>query len=190
VILAAGLLVLVGLGLFVAGLATGTAMLYWATVAVCALAAVLLVLSRRSLSAGAEPERRPADATGSAPSEPATWELSAVRDAAAATEPEAAVPAEDRVPVPPRGAPGREPVGEPPVEDVVVTDLMLVVDLKDEVFVIDEHPRYHLVDCARLAGQTAIPLPLDEARTDGFTPCGICEPDRTMAELERARRRS
>src|SRR4051794_3363417 len=42
VILAAGLLVLLGLGLFIAGLATGTTVLYWATVGVCALAAVLL----------------------------------------------------------------------------------------------------------------------------------------------------
>src|SRR3712207_7025382 len=42
--------------------------------------------------------------------------------------------------------------------------LLLVVDLKDEVLVIDEHPRYHVEGCPRLAGTTPIPLPLDEAR--------------------------
>jgi hypothetical protein len=78
--------------------------------------------------------------------------------------------------------------GEPPVEEVEVTDLLLVVDLKDDVFVLDEHPRYHVAECPRLVGHEAIPLPLDEARTDGFTPCGVCSPDRTMAERERARR--
>jgi hypothetical protein len=62
------------------------------------------------------------------------------------------------------------------------------VDLTDEVFVVDEHPRYHLGGCAHLLGREAIPLPLDEARTDGFTPCAVCAPDRHLAERERGRR--
>ncbi len=78
--------------------------------------------------------------------------------------------------------------GEPGVEEVEVTDLLLVVDLTDEVLVVDEHPRYHLAGCRYLHGRETIPLPLDEARTDGFTPCGICTPDRNLAERERARR--
>jgi len=78
--------------------------------------------------------------------------------------------------------------GEPGEEDVEVTDLLLVVDLDDEVLVVDEHPRYHLPGCVTLSGRTAIPLPLDEARTDGFTPCGACVPDRTLAARERDRR--
>ena len=191
-ILAAGLLVLVGLGLFVAGLATGTTILYWATVAVCALAAVLLVLSRRGMSAAPAEER-----------EAAPRKTTATRDlpAAKADEEQGEQPAaeESDAPAPevaaaPEVEPSRAPVatpleeGEPPVEEVEVTDLLLVVDLQDDVFVLDEHPRYHLAECPRLVGHEAIPLPLDEARTDGFTPCGICSPDRTMAERERARR--
>ena len=78
--------------------------------------------------------------------------------------------------------------GEPPVEEVEVTDLLLVLDLTDEVLVVDEHPRYHLAGCPHLAGAETIPLPMDEARTDGFTPCGTCAPDRHLAERERARR--
>jgi hypothetical protein len=77
---------------------------------------------------------------------------------------------------------------DPGVEDVEVTDLLMVVDLKDEVLVVDEHPRYHVAGCRWLAGRETIPLPLDEARTDGFTPCAVCSPDRTLAERARARR--
>ena len=196
-ILAAGLLVLVGLGLFVAGLATGTTLLYWATVAVCALAAVLLVLSRRGMSAApaeereAAPRSRKTTATRELPAAKADEEQgeqpAAEESDEPAAEPEPVAPA-------PEVEPSRAPVatpheeGEPPVEEVEVTDLLLVVDLEDDVFVLDEHPRYHLAECPRLVGHEAIPLPLDEARTDGFTPCGICSPDRTMAERERARR--
>lgn len=182
---------LVGLGLFVAGLATGTTLLYWATVVVCALAAVLLVLSRRGMSAAAAPAApRKSAATREVPAAEAGEESAAAPGreepaaepapvAAAAVEPsEAAVAA----------VAGPADEGEPPVEEVEVTDLLLVVDLKDDVFVLDEHPRYHVAECPRLVGHEAIPLPLDEARTDGFTPCGVCSPDRTMAERERARR--
>jgi hypothetical protein len=79
---------------------------------------------------------------------------------------------------------------DPEVEEVEVTDLLLVVDLKDEVLVVDEHPRYHLAECAWLAGRETIPMPLDEARTDGFTPCAVCSPDRTLAERARAAKHS
>ncbi|MBB3675605.1 hypothetical protein FHX36_001340 [Modestobacter versicolor] len=93
---------------------------------------------------------------------------------------------------PPAGAhaavPALGPDGEPPVEEVEVTDLLLVLDLTDEVLVVDEHPRYHLAGCPHTAGVESIPLPMVEARTDGFTPCGTCAPDRNLAHRERARR--
>jgi hypothetical protein len=80
------------------------------------------------------------------------------------------------------------PDGEPPVEEVEVTDLLLVLDLTDEVLVVDEHPRYHLPGCPHLSTAEAIGLPMVEARIDGFTPCGTCAPDHHLAERERARR--
>jgi hypothetical protein len=86
------------------------------------------------------------------------------------------------------GAPAGGDAEDPPVEEVEVSDLLLVVDLHDEVLVVDEHPRYHVAGCTWLAGREAVPLPVDEARTDGFTPCGVCTPDRSLAEVERARR--
>jgi hypothetical protein len=85
----------------------------------------------------------------------------------------------------PRGAADMD---EPGIEEVEVTDLLLVVDLTDEVLVVDEHPRYHLEGCRFLAGRETFPLPLDEARTDGFTPCALCAPDRHLADRERARK--
>jgi hypothetical protein len=112
-------------------------------------------------------------------------------------------------PTPPAGAPVAEPpstgahaatrgpssvsltpetLADPPIEDVEVTDLLLIVDLKDEVHVVDEHPRYHLAGCRFLTGRNGIPLPMDEARVDGFTPCALCAPDRNLADRERSRK--
>ena len=164
-ILAALVLVLAGAGLFVAGVLTGLDALYWVCVGVCLVAAALLVVARRRLpgtppATGAAPAKEPAGKAG---------------ESSPAEEP----PAEE-VPAP--------ELGDPPAEDVEVTDLLLVVDLEDEVLVIDEHPRYHLAGCIHVRGRTTIPLPHDEARADGFTPCGVCEPDHTLAEQVRARK--
>jgi hypothetical protein len=229
VILAAALLVLVGLGLFVGGILTGATVLYWLCVAACVAAGIFLVLARtrmgRAPAASAAPAAAPTEAAGPAqapatpeaePSPPAAaaWERTAGRgwEPAGAPVGDPAVPpvAEplppERSSLPPSEEPStveppstaahaprrtsgaEEPSGEPPVEDVEVTDLLLVVDLRDEVLVVDEHPRYHVDGCRWLAGRETIPLPVDEARTDGFTPCGWCEPDRTLAERERGRR--
>lgn len=172
VILAAALLVLVGLGLFVGGVVTGVTALYWGCVAVCLAAASLLVIARRRIAAaasGASGDGAPAatEGSGSAPD---------ARSAAAAGS----------APVQPGTVPGE--LSDPPVEDVEVTDLLLVVDLTDEVLVVDERPRYHLAGCAHLSGRVTIPLPVDEARRDGFTPCAVCEPDRNLADRARARK--
>jgi hypothetical protein len=197
VIAAAALLVFVGAGLFVGGLLTGVTALYWACVAVCVVAAVLLVAARRQMpkapAAGAAPAAPPESSAAAsagptaaeaappvAPAEPAA---TAVQDGPVAGGATAA----GATAVSPTH-PAAEHQGDPPVEEVEVTDLLLVLDLKDEVLVVDEHPRYHLAGCLHLAGRTTIPLPLDEARTDGFTPCGGCRPDATLADRVRARK--
>jgi hypothetical protein len=166
VIAGAALLVLVGVGLFVGGVLTGSTALYWGCVAVCVVAAGLLVVARRRIFAEAS-DAGSFDGTG---------------------KPAAASPA--GAPVRSGAAPDvrAADLPDPPVEDVEVTDLLLVVDLKDEVLVIDEHTRYHLAGCAHLAGRPTIPLPVDEARADGFTPCAVCEPDRNLADRARARK--
>jgi hypothetical protein len=108
------------------------------------------------------------------PSSPALRRVTGSQSAVPAGVPEPEVP-------PGAGA-------EPPAEEVEFTDLLLIMDLTDEVLVVDEHPRYHLPRCPAVAGLPTIPIPLDQARADGFTPCGICTPDRNLAERERARR--
>jgi hypothetical protein len=190
--MAAGLLVLLGLGLFVGGILAGVTALYWACVGACLVAAVLLVLARRNMST-APRDREPAAAA--AQTRTAGSVAGAVQPAAPERIPEtppAPAPVDDATtPGAASGAPAAPPphdLGEPPVEEVEVTDLLLAVDLKDEVLVVDEHPRYHLAGCVHLTGRTAVPLPHDEARTDGFTPCGVCEPDRHLADQVRARR--
>ncbi|CCG03140.1 lipase chaperone [Blastococcus saxobsidens] len=180
-IMGAALLVLLGLGLFVAGLLTGVTAWYWACVAVCAAAAVLIVLARRSMSRA--PVRTAAGAAGaSGPVAAAPAETVTAATPAGTTESGASAAG---APVP---AVRHDEPDDPPVEEVEVTDLLLIVDLTDEVLVVDEHPRYHVADCRWLQGRSTIPLPLDEARTDGFTPCGVCRPDRTLAARARARR--
>ncbi|UOY02899.1 hypothetical protein [Blastococcus sp. PRF04-17] len=174
-ILAAALMVLVGVGLFVGGVLTGVDTLYWACVVACLIAAGLLVAARRRMTAADRPSGEAASVTTA----PAGSLPEVTGGATAARAPSAPPPAPETAP---------EELPDPPVEEVEVTDLLLVVDLKDEVLVVDEHPRYHVEGCAHLRGRTPIPLPMDEARTDGFTPCADCAPDRTMAERVRDRK--
>ncbi|WP_346623099.1 hypothetical protein [Blastococcus montanus] len=200
-IVAAGLLWLLGLALFVAGLVTGVPAFYWGCVAACLVAAGLLVAAQRAMRAGpgppapadrpVAPEEPPADllpgagstavSAGPAPAE----EPASIPGPAPVGEPAATAPAADP---PVTARPPDEEYTEPPVEEVEVTDLLIIVDLTDEVLVVDERPRYHVPGCAWLRGESTIPLPLDEARADGFTPCGACRPDHTFAERARARR--
>ncbi len=202
-ILAAGLLVLLGLGFFLAGVLTGTTVFYWVCVAVCVLAAVLLFAARRRISqaeatpagtalvAGASPTTASAPDERPAAADPTPAEVPAAEAVASDAEPAPRPPAHAH-PGPGAGssAPSTADLKDPPIEDVEVTDLLLVVDLKDEVLVVDEHPRYHLPGCRFLVGRTAIPLPMDEARVDGFSPCALCTPDRHLADRERARKHS
>ncbi|TFV87546.1 hypothetical protein [Blastococcus sp. CT_GayMR16] len=195
-ILAAGLLVLLGLGLFVAGILTGVTVLYWGCVAACVVAAVLLIAVRRQIhrqaTAGSDEPAEPAASTTSSPEAATSGTAPAGATAAGATA-VGAGPAADEAPAG-RGtadesaADPAEELPDPEVEEVEVTDLLIIVDLKDEVLVVDEHPRYHLAGCRWIKGRGTIPLPLDEARTDGFTPCAVCEPDRNLADRARARK--
>jgi hypothetical protein len=191
VILAAGLLVLLGLGLFVAGILTGMTALYWGCVAACVVAAVLLFRARRQLTAASRTAAGPRGPAAGAATDRAATDRAATDRAAtdrAATD-RAPAGAAGPTAASTAGAPAEaaEP-DDPPIEEVEVTDLLMVVDLKDEVLVVDEHPRYHLAGCVYLTGRTTIPVPLDEARTDGFTPCAVCTPDRALAQRARERK--
>jgi hypothetical protein len=196
VILAAGLLVLLGLGLFVAGILTGMTALYWGCVAACVVAAVLLFRARRQLTAASRTAAGPRGPAAGAATDRAATDRPAT-DRAATDRAATDRAATDRAPAGAAGPTAASTAGapaqaaepdDPPIEEVEVTDLLMVVDLKDEVLVVDEHPRYHLAGCVYLTGRTTIPVPLDEARTDGFTPCAVCTPDRALAQRARERK--
>lgn len=71
--------------------------------------------------------------------------------------------------------------GDAPEERPDAAAAALVAGLDDEVLVIDEQPRYHVPGCRTLLTASLIPLPAHEAVELGFTPCGWCTPDRTLA---------
>ncbi len=93
-------------------------------------------------------------------------------------------PPPDRPPDPPPA----EDAGEPGEEQTDAADLFVVSDLRVEVRVVDEHPRYHLASCTYLLDKPTLPLPVVEARQLGFTPCVRCGPDATLAARHRAAR--
>jgi hypothetical protein len=95
-----------------------------------------------------------------------------------AAAPPAAATRQDLPPLGPDGAPPEEP------RDADAA--ALVAGLDDEVFVVDELPRYHLGGCRSLGASPLIPLPAREAVELGFTPCAWCVPDRTLAARHRA----
>ncbi|MGH3827868.1 MAG: hypothetical protein ACRDQX_11950 [Pseudonocardiaceae bacterium] len=73
-------------------------------------------------------------------------------------------------------------------EDTDAADLLVVYELTTEVLVIDQHPRYHLDRCPLADPVRAERLAVREARELGFTPCGRCRPDKTLARKHRAAR--
>ncbi|GAA1230789.1 hypothetical protein GCM10009676_12020 [Prauserella halophila] len=78
-----------------------------------------------------------------------------------------------------------DPDDEPATEDSSAADARLMELLEDEVVVVDERPRYHLGECTWLQARETIPLPAREARELGFSPCGRCSPDATLAARHR-----
>jgi hypothetical protein len=74
----------------------------------------------------------------------------------------------------------QEPPDEPPAQHVSPADAVRVSQLSVDVVVIDGRPRYHLADCDHLLRKDSEPLPVGEAVELGFTPCSLCEPDRTL----------
>jgi hypothetical protein len=77
---------------------------------------------------------------------------------------------------------------EPAEEQTHDADRKLIAELDAEVLVVDEHPRYHLAECGWLEGRATIPLPVNEARVLGFTPCARCGPDARFAADRRGKR--
>ena len=51
-----------------------------------------------------------------------------------------------------------------------------------EVSVVPGRPRYHVESCRFLAGRPDVEtIPVEKARSDGFTACGVCKPDAALS---------
>ncbi|HUR13150.1 MAG TPA: hypothetical protein VM097_01525 [Mycobacteriales bacterium] len=53
--------------------------------------------------------------------------------------------------------------------------------LVGEVLVVEGRPRYHVAGCRYLAGKDARGVEVGQAQADGFTACGVCKPDESLA---------
>ncbi|MCE3554978.1 hypothetical protein LWC33_26435 [Pseudonocardia sp. RS11V-5] len=127
---------------------------------------------------GAEPQQAGQPSEGQ-PDQPPDQQGQPAQQAPAGQQPAGGPPPVGSMPPP-------GPHGEPPEEPRDATVAALVAELEDEVVVVDEQPRYHLAGCRSLPGRSVIPLPAKEAVELGFTPCGWCNPDRTMAGRHQA----
>ncbi|MBB1156411.1 hypothetical protein [Amycolatopsis dendrobii] len=196
------LLVLAALGLLVTALVTGTSLWAWVSIGLSVLAGLLLLVDwlrrrkRADADTGSEEDSAESDADADAAEEkgeetpaeedaeqtaliPATGELG---DPADVPEPEIEKPAGEAGPKSEAKAVRDTPPG---VEETAPEDLEVVKELEDEVVVVDEYPRYHLVDCGWLSGRDTIPIGVGEARQLGFTPCARCGPDAVLAAAHR-----
>jgi hypothetical protein len=166
-------LLLVAVGLLIAALGTGRTVLAWGSVALSAVVAVVILrrwrrswLHRHSEPDWPEDELITGAEAGDGQLMPAS--VSAVQK-----------PGE----IESDGVLDGSPPGE---EDTDAADLLLVYELTDEVVVVDEQPRYHLLRCRWLDRERAERLPVREARQLGFTPCDRCRPDKALARKHRA----
>jgi hypothetical protein len=167
VIVISGVLVLVALGLLLAGVAAAGD----AGLRLIELSILASVVSGVFLVAGVLQRRRPLVARG--------------RTASAAPPAPARVPPapdddDDRgrdATVAPAGTAVAEqtaPVVVPPLPDGVGAGTAGII------FVVDGQPRYHLEDCPQLDLDVAEPLEVEEARETGFHPCPQCRPDEVL----------
>ncbi|MEH0972919.1 hypothetical protein V6U77_17505 [Micromonospora sp. CPCC 205546] len=193
-IVASLLLILVAVVLLVLGLAGGSSVFLTISITASLLAAVALVAGARQAAAdratadpgrpGWRPRRaaRPAD-PGSARSSSAEPEIPVPRvpptveaDGTGWRQPPGPPVADDD----PGAGPAVAYDDEPPAQDVTPAEAARVARLDAEVRVVDGRPRYHLADCAYLAGRRHEPLPVAEAVDLGFTPCARCAPDTAL----------
>jgi len=56
------------------------------------------------------------------------------------------------------------------------------VRVSGSVLVVAGRPRYHVEGCRYLNGKDPDEVPVDNARDEGFTACGVCKPDEVLAE--------
>jgi cytoskeletal protein RodZ len=182
------ILILAALGLLVTALITANSLWAWVSIGLSVLAGVLLVLDfvrrRRARKRAAQPVV--AEETAEVESEEDKAE-----EEETAEQPEADQPVKaDQTELLPAAGEVEPQTGDPTEEKTDAADAEVVAKLDIEVLVVDEYPRYHVSECAWMAGRETIPIAVKEARELGFTPCSRCTPDATLAAAHRASAKS
>lgn len=185
------LLVVVAVGLLIAGLTKHSNSMFYASIVTSALAAFTLIIGARQVVAAHSDENDDFD-LGPATVDPAGDAATASEAAPGATRGRryprrgAGGPVSAQAPaerVPDQG----DPLDEPAAERVTPADAAIVARLDAEVLVIDGRPRYHCEGCLHLLGRESERVPVREAVELGFTPCSLCEPGRVLvAQTRRA----
>nr|WP_121391186.1 hypothetical protein [Actinokineospora cianjurensis] len=178
-------LVLGAFGLLVAALTTANTVWAWISVVISVVAAAILLVDWL----GSRRRRAPVD-TRAPVNTPAPVDALALGPVGP--------PDIERIDPPPPGdppatdAPAAGPGvvdldhdREPAEEATDAADLLVISDLRVDVRVLDERPRYHLARCDWLGSRSSIALPVAEARQLGFTPCAHCTPDAVLATRHR-----
>lgn len=196
-------LILVSLGLLIAGLSTsGITLLVGSIVAsVLAFAALFVAVRRRgpaAAGAGAalsgtdravgyptdppadQPAERPADRPADQPGEASVVEP----DQAGRPDRPTDSPAGDGQPATALTAPA-PPADEPAEEAVGPLQAAVAAASERTVQVVDGRPRYHLPGCSHLTGRPAVPLTAAQAVAAGFSPCALCRPVSTLGAADR-----
>ncbi|GAB2958627.1 hypothetical protein LWP59_11315 [Amycolatopsis acidiphila] len=188
------ILVLAALGLLVTALITATSLWAWVSIVLSVLAGLVLVADfvrrrsarRRVVHAATRVDAEPVEESEDDDAEEVAAE--------SAEEPERAESGGTGL-LPVTGEAGEDQAssaesGDPAEEATAPADAELVAKLGAEVVVVDEYPRYHVLDCPWLADRDTIPIAVNEARDLGFTPCARCTPDAKLATAHRATSKS
>ncbi|HEX2131313.1 MAG TPA: hypothetical protein VHH15_07110 [Actinophytocola sp.] len=184
-------LVLAAFGLLIAALTTANTVWAWISVTISVVAAAVLIAdwvsTRRRSDSTPTPATAATTRAPAAPEEPRDPARDLDQAYERPPEPEP-VPLVEQT-VQHARFPALPPPDEEPGEEATdASDLLVVSELTIEVRVVDEHPRYHLGSCAWLKDKPTLPLPVNEARQLGFTPCAYCGPDAVLAARHRAAR--
>jgi hypothetical protein len=151
VIVISGALVVVAIVLLAIGLISGTLGFIYASIAASVVAFIFLIVGVLQRRG----EEIPAAASG-APALAASTDVEGVT---------AIIPSGARLLPSDGDAPART------AEAAAVSGTVLVVEGR---------PRYHVAGCRYLTGKDADEVPVEKARSDGFTACGVCKPDEAL----------
>jgi len=193
-------LILVSLGLLIAGLSTsGITLLIGSIVAsVLAFAALFVAVRRRGPAAAGAALGGADRAAGYPANQPANQPVDqpAVEPDQAADQPadrSAVEPDQTGGPDRPTDSPAGHgqpattltvpapPADEPMEEAVGPLQAAVAAASERTVQVVDGRPRYHLPGCSHLTGRPAVPLTAAQAVAAGFSPCALCRPATTLA---------